>query len=81
MKPKEFEEQTVIIGASQSEYGNLPAKVETDPDRQSLRVETQWELSDDELIDLAKTRTVIIQQFMPTNQLYNPISVEVKKRT
>lgn len=80
MEAIEFKEQTVIIAENQPEYNNLPAKITKIKETNTFEIETHWNLSDNELIDIAKSRILIIKQILPINQNYNPISLIVKKQ-
>lgn len=59
MKPIEFPEQNVVFAKDQPEYNPLPAH-RTD-DRESA-VTSCWELSDEDLAEIARTRRIYVTQ-------------------
>lgn len=71
MKPVEFEEQTMVFGEGQKEYGNLPAFRDKDG-----QVVTCWELEEGELEEIQKTGKIYLRQ-LTFNQPLQPVSLHV----
>ena len=71
MKPTEFKQQTVVLGKYRPEYQDLPAFVTPDGE-----VITCWELTADELIELAATRKLWIRQFT-FNKVFQPLLPQI----
>ena len=71
MKPTEFEGQNVVFAKDQPEYQPLPAYKEDAPEG---RVVHCWELSDEELEQVIKTKRIWVMQ-MTFNQPLQPVLV------
>jgi len=69
MKPVKFDEQNMVFGENQKEYGDLPAF----RDREG-QVITCWELEDGELEQIQKTGKVYLRQ-LTFNQPLQPVSL------
>lgn len=67
MKPIEFDHSNVVYAKDQPEYLPLPAHKTSDG-----TVTSCWELSDDEIMDICKSRKIFISQ-LTFNQPLQPI--------
>ena len=74
MKPVKFEEHNIEIGKDQEEYGTLPAFV----DKEVGAVVYCMELSEEELLEVVKTRQIWVSQ-MTMNSPMQPIFITGKK--
>lgn len=71
MKPVSFKGQNVVFAKDQPEYQPLPALIMPDGE-----VITCWELSDQEIEDVTKTKRIYLQQ-LTFNQPLQPVMIIV----
>tara|TARA_R110002020_G_scaffold475112_1_gene708608 strand:+ start:4485 stop:4745 length:261 start_codon:yes stop_codon:yes gene_type:complete len=71
MKPVSFKGQNVVFAKDQPEYQPLPALKMPDGE-----VITCWELSDQEIEDVTKTKRIYLQQ-LTFNQPLQPVIIHV----
>lgn len=76
MQLVEFPEQTVVIAKDQPEYEPLPAHVY--PNDRAGRITCCWELTDEELADLLRTKR-IWHTVMTFGQSLQPQLLQVEK--
>lgn len=74
MKPVEFKGQNIVFGADQEQYNNLPAIYTGDDEGM---VVTCWEVTDEDLEEIKKTRKIYLSQ-LTFNRPLQPLKVESK---
>ncbi len=74
MKPIQFEGANVLIGEHQEEYMSVPAQIVAG---QEGKVISCWQLSDDDLMDIIRTKRVYVDQ-LTFNQPLQPIRLYTK---